>query len=68
MSLEVAPAGRLPNLRRRRRAGDASAAAKTLLGGLAVFGVVAGCVAFALAASERPSFLSPRPSTAIHAG
>lgn len=59
MSLVVPPAGRLPNLRRRRRAGDVSAAAKTLLGGLAAFGVVAGCVAFALAASERPSFLSP---------
>src|SRR5215208_6553357 len=59
MTIEAAPARRLPRVPRRRPAATAPAIAEALLGGLSACAVVAGCAAFALAAAERLSFLSP---------
>jgi hypothetical protein len=47
---------RVPRSRGRRREWNGVAAAKIVL---AAYGTVAGCTAFAFAAAERPSFLSP---------
>jgi alpha-1,6-mannosyltransferase len=64
VATDVAPARpwrllHTPTWARRRKRWEVHAIAEAVLGGLAVAGVVAGCVGFALAAAERPSFLSP---------